>query len=42
MTGYAISDKERRDRLRLARTENVGPVTYRELMARYGSAAKVL
>ena len=41
MTG-AIGEGERRDRLRLARTEGVGPVTWRELMRRYGSASKVL
>jgi DNA processing protein len=28
--------------LRLARTENVGPITYHQLMARYGSAAAAL
>ncbi len=38
----AISTTERRDRLRLARTENVGPVTYRELMGRYASATRAL
>ena len=37
-----LTPEERRDRLRLARTEGVGPVTHRELMARYGSAARVL
>lgn len=30
------------DRLRLARTEGVGPVTYRRLLARYGTAAAAL
>jgi DNA processing protein len=30
------------DRLRLARTEGVGPLTYRRLLARYGSAAAAL
>jgi DNA processing protein len=30
------------DRLRLARTEGVGPVAYRRLLARYGSAAEAL
>jgi DNA processing protein len=30
------------DRLRLARTEGVGPVTYRRLLARYGSAGAAL
>jgi DNA processing protein len=38
----SISATERRDRLRLARTEGVGPVAWRELMARYGSAARAL
>ncbi len=37
-----ISDTERRDRLRLIRSENVGPVTYRQLLARYGTAAEAL
>lgn len=37
-----LSDTERRDRLRLARTDGVGPVAYRELMARYRSAGRVL
>jgi DNA processing protein len=37
-----ISRTERRDRLRLARTETVGPVTYAALMSRYGEAGKVL
>ncbi len=30
------------DRLRLARTEGVGPITYRRLLERYGSAAAAL
>ena len=30
------------DRLRLLRSENVGPVTYRQLMGRFGSAARAL
>jgi len=42
VTARSISASERRDRLRLARTENVGPVTYRELMARYASATRAL
>ena len=33
---------ERRAWLRLARTENVGPVTFRNLMARFGSASAAL
>jgi DNA processing protein len=40
--GAAIGETERRDRLRLARTEGVGPVTWRELMRRYGCATKAL
>jgi DNA processing protein len=36
------SAAERRDRLRLARTEAVGAVTYRELMARWRTATRVL
>jgi len=38
----ALSPAERRDRLRLARTERIGPVAYRELMGRYRDAAHVL
>ena len=30
------------DRLRLIRSENVGPVTYRHLISKYGSAARAL
>ncbi len=37
-----ISTAERTARLRLARTENVGPVTYQQLMGRFGTAAKAL
>ena len=33
---------ERFDRLRLIRSTNVGPVTYRQLIARFGSAARAL
>ena len=33
-----LSDKERLDRLRLIRSENVGPVTFRSLLRRFGSA----
>ena len=36
------SPAERRDRLRLARTDKVGPVAFRELMGRYREAARVL
>jgi DNA processing protein len=38
----ALSEAERRAWLRLARTENVGPVTFRELVRRYGGAAEAL
>lgn len=37
-----LSDSERRAWLRLARTENVGPVTFRNLIARFGSPAAAL
>jgi len=37
-----ITDTERRDRLRLSRTENVGPVAAAALMARFGSATRTL
>jgi len=37
-----LSAEERLARLRLARCENVGPVTFRQLLARYGSAAAAL
>lgn len=37
-----MHDKERCAWLRLARTENVGPVTFRNLIARFGSAAAAL
>jgi DNA processing protein len=37
-----LTDAERRDWLRLARTENVGPVTFDQLLRRFGSADKAL
>jgi DNA processing protein len=37
-----LDGKERRDWLRLARTENVGPVTFAGLMARFGHAGAAL
>lgn len=37
-----ITIEERRDRLRLFRSENVGPVTYRQLLGHYGSAGAAL
>ncbi|HSV03872.1 MAG TPA: DNA-processing protein DprA [Phenylobacterium sp.] len=38
----ALSEAERGDWLRLARSENVGPVTFRELIRRYGSAGQAV
>ncbi|MDE1901800.1 MAG: DNA-processing protein DprA [Alphaproteobacteria bacterium] len=37
-----LTDNERRDWLRLSRAENVGPITFRQLMRRYGSARAAL
>jgi DNA processing protein len=37
-----ISSPEKRARLQLARSENVGPVTYRALMQRFGSGERAL
>jgi DNA processing protein len=37
-----LSDAERRDWLRLSRSENVGPASFRLLLARFGSAGKAL
>ncbi len=38
----SLSDGERRAWLRLARTQNVGPVTFAQLIARFGSATASL
>lgn len=38
----AAMNQDRLDRLRLIRTPRIGPVTYRQLLARYGSAAEAL
>jgi DNA processing protein len=38
----SLSFSERRDWLRLARTENVGPVTFDQLIARFGDASAAL
>ena len=38
-TARPFTDAERLDALRLARTENVGPITYRRLIGRFGSPA---
>ncbi len=37
-----LSHSEQIDRLRLIRSDNVGPVTYRQLVTRFGSAADAL
>jgi DNA processing protein len=37
-----LTDEQRRDWLRLSRTENVGPVTFHNLIARFGSASAAL
>jgi DNA processing protein len=42
MQSRPLSDVERRDWLRLSRTENVGPVTFRQLLRRFGSAKAAL
>ena len=42
MTQGGLPAAERRDRLRLIRTENVGPVAFSELLSRYGSAAAAI
>ncbi len=38
----ALTEGERLDWLRLARTESIGPVTFRHLIARFGSAARAI
>ena len=42
MTPAALSDGERRDWLRLARTDSVGPVAFQHLLRRFGSAGAAL
>ena len=39
---HALSERERLAWLRLARTQNVGPVTFAQLIARFGSATAAL
>ena len=41
-TGIALTDKQRLAWLRLIRSDNVGPVTFRELINQYGSADNAL
>src|SRR5512132_515587 len=38
----SLTDVERRDRLRLIRSENVGPITFRRLLCRFGPASAAL
>ncbi|MEO0549830.1 MAG: DNA-processing protein DprA [Pseudomonadota bacterium] len=42
MSGVSFSDQERFDWLRLARTPRIGPVTFAQLIQRFGSAAAAL
>lgn len=42
MNRQPLSDAERRDWLRLSRAENVGPITFRQLMRRFGNAKAAL
>ena len=37
-----LSERERISRLRLIRTENVGPITFRQLLERFGSAERAI
>src|SRR5690606_40625871 len=42
LSGRSLADRDRMAWLRLARSEGVGPATFRDLLARYGSAAAAL
>lgn len=42
MTRWSATAEQRRDWLRLARTENVGPVTFEQLIQRFGDASSAL
>ena len=42
MSAARLTDEERRDWLRLARAENVGPVAFRYLIETYGEAARAI
>ncbi len=42
MTRRALTDQERLDWLRLIRTENIGPITFRKLIERFGNAADAI
>ncbi len=37
-----LTDRDLRDRVRLIRSANVGPIVFRQLLARYGTAGKAL
>lgn len=41
-SAISLTDQQRLDWLRLIRTRNVGPITFRDLINRYGSAASAL
>tara|TARA_R100001143_G_scaffold36518_4_gene34088 strand:- start:127200 stop:127796 length:597 start_codon:yes stop_codon:yes gene_type:complete len=42
MTPAPLDMSERLDRLRLIRSENVGPITFRQLLIRFGTATRAL
>lgn len=42
MPDAGLDEQERRDRLRLVRCESVGPVTWRRLVERFGSAGRAI
>jgi DNA processing protein len=42
MAAAALSARDLRDRVRLIRSANVGPIVFRQLLARYGTAGKAL
>ncbi|MBN2751921.1 MAG: DNA-processing protein DprA, partial [Rhodospirillaceae bacterium] len=42
MKNKGLTDEERLDWIRLFRSENVGPITFRRLLARFGSAEAAL
>lgn len=42
MNRLSLSDAQRRDWLRLSRSENIGPITFRQLLRRFGNAKAAL
>jgi DNA processing protein len=42
LSAQHLPDSERADRLRLARTTNIGPITFRRLMARFTNAGEAI